>query len=269
VEEQQVIYGEERDARRALAEALLARHPGGGEPLGVRAARAGIALAEGYLVLALRLGHSPDEQDAGVTAAVAARRKVRRLQGRLDDLTGAPVLTLLDPGGGVALLPVAPDESAGALDGIADTVAALAKAAEAHVHAGAAWRRGVAGVHTAAEEAREVLRLALGLALPPGTYKLEDVLFEHALTSPPHVAGRLSTLLDPLVGRHGLIETLQAWYASDFDRRTAAADLRVHPNTLDYRLRRIAELTGIDPGTARGLQLLGAALTARRLGGAV
>jgi DNA-binding PucR family transcriptional regulator len=34
---------------------------------------------------------------------------------------------------------------------------------------------------------------------------------------------------------------------------------------LDYRLRRIVELTGLDPSTTRGLQLLGAALAARRL----
>jgi sugar diacid utilization regulator len=39
----------------------------------------------------------------------------------------------------------------------------------------------------------------------------------------------------------------------------------VHPNTVDYRLARVAEATGVTPSTARGLQVLGAALIARTL----
>jgi sugar diacid utilization regulator len=54
-------------------------------------------------------------------------------------------------------------------------------------------------------------------------------------------------------------------FSADFDRRATAAAVHVHPNTLDYRLRHVAELTALDPATAHGLQVLGAALTARRL----
>jgi hypothetical protein len=43
-----------------------------------------------------------------------------------------------------------------------------------------------------------------------------------------------------------LVETLDAFVRSGLDRRRAAAEIHVHPNTLDYRLRRIAELTGLD-----------------------
>jgi sugar diacid utilization regulator len=39
----------------------------------------------------------------------------------------------------------------------------------------------------------------------------------------------------------------------------------VHPNTLDYRLKRIVELTGLEPATTSGLQLLAAASLTRRL----
>jgi sugar diacid utilization regulator len=45
----------------------------------------------------------------------------------------------------------------------------------------------------------------------------------------------------------------------DFDRRQAAAALNIHPNALDYRLRRVHELTGLSLSTAHGLLVLGAA----------
>ncbi|MGI6643211.1 MAG: PucR family transcriptional regulator [Bacillota bacterium] len=44
----------------------------------------------------------------------------------------------------------------------------------------------------------------------------------------------------------GLVQTLEAyldWYGR---RRKAAAQLNVHPNTLDYRIRKISEITGLD-----------------------
>jgi sugar diacid utilization regulator len=86
---------------------------------------------------------------------------------------------------------------------------------------------------------------------------------EYAVTHPADTAERLTKVLAPLDERDDLIETLEQWYAADFDRRAAATALNVHPNTLDYRLRRVSELTGLDTGTARGLQMLGAAMTAR------
>jgi DNA-binding PucR family transcriptional regulator len=38
----------------------------------------------------------------------------------------------------------------------------------------------------------------------------------------------------------------------------------IHPNTVDYRLRRITELTGIDATQPRGIHHLTAALAAQR-----
>jgi DNA-binding PucR family transcriptional regulator len=62
-----------------------------------------------------------------------------------------------------------------------------------------------------------------------------------------------------------MLHTLETYLERDLDRRGTAAALHVHPNTLDYRLRKIVDLTGLDPSTVRGLQLLSAALTARRV----
>jgi carbohydrate diacid regulator len=44
----------------------------------------------------------------------------------------------------------------------------------------------------------------------------------------------------------GLLRTLQAWFACDESSAATAAALRIHRNTLDYRLRRIEALTGLD-----------------------
>ena len=94
---------------------------------------------------------------------------------------------------------------------------------------------------------------------------LRDVLLEYQLTRPSDAQSELSSLLDPLDRNPDLPHTLAVYLGHDLDRRSTAAALHVHPNTLDYRLRRIVELTGLDPSTSRGLQLLGAALAARQL----
>jgi DNA-binding PucR family transcriptional regulator len=53
----------------------------------------------------------------------------------------------------------------------------------------------------------------------------------------------------------------------DLDRRRAAAQLHVHPNTLDYRLRRIADLAGVDLGRPGDITAVTLALKQRELEG--
>ena len=261
LEEQQTIYGEERDARRALASALLS-----GESADTLAARLGVRIAPAYLVVALHLGRHPDESERGVGGAIAARRKVRRVQSTLDECAGEPVLSLLEASGGSALLPVPPDSAAHVGDLLTDLVGRLSIAAGSDVLAGGAVALGVTDIQRAGQQANDVVRLARQLGRAPGGYLLRDVLLEYQLTRPSDAHEALSGLLDPLDRNPDLPHTLEVYLAHDLDRRRTAAALHVHPNTLDYRLRRIVDLTGLDPATSRGLQLLGAALAARRLG---
>ncbi len=263
LDEQQVISGEEHDARRSLASALLA-----GEPAESLAARVGMQIAPAYVVLALRFTAHPDEADEGVGGAVAARRKVRRLHSALNEVGQEPVLALLDPVGGSALLPATP-ETAGALaDRLPELVGRLREAAGTDVFAGGAVAIGVSDIRRAALQARDIVRLARRLELPASGYLLRDVLLEYQLTRPSDALPDLTALLDPLDRNPDLPRTLEVYLAHDLDRRRTAAALHVHPNTLDYRLRRIVDLTGLDPSSARGLQLLGAALAARHLAAA-
>ena len=250
LQEQQAISGEEGDALRTLVAALLA-----GEPADGLAERVGRRLASSWVVLALELGEHPDEATAG---AVAARRKVRRVQGELDGQAGEPVLTRLDATGGLALLP----DCARWRDRLPDLVTGLQSAAAARVRVGAAEAGSTSELAACGELARDVLRLA---GPEPGLYELRDVLLDYQLSRPSHAQPQLAALIAPLDRFPDLMHTLEVYLLHDLDRRRTAAALHVHPNTLDYRLKRVVELTGLEPSTTVGLQLLAAAVAVRRL----
>ncbi|GAA3670846.1 hypothetical protein GCM10022224_038850 [Nonomuraea antimicrobica] len=95
-------------------------------------------------------------------------------------------------------------------------------------------------------------------------YRLSDVLLEYQLTRPTAASRGLAALLDPLDGVPNLLLTLEAYLRHGRARRATAAGLHIHPNTLDYRLRRVAELTGLNPADELALQKLAAALAARK-----
>jgi DNA-binding PucR family transcriptional regulator len=76
----------------------------------------------------------------------------------------------------------------------------------------------------------------------------DDIALEMLLAGSPETADSLaSRVLGPLRGasgrRAGLEATLRTFIAARTDRRSAASELHIHPNTLDYRLRRVEELT--------------------------
>jgi DNA-binding PucR family transcriptional regulator len=107
--------------------------------------------------------------------------------------------------------------------------------------------------------AREVLLVARGSG--PGLYRLTDVLLEYQLSRPSAALEPLAAIVSPLTDE--LVQTLEV-YLRRGSRRPAASELHVHPNTVDYRLRRVAELTGLDPTRIEHVTLLTAALAARR-----
>jgi DNA-binding PucR family transcriptional regulator len=63
----------------------------------------------------------------------------------------------------------------------------------------------------------------------------------------------------------GLLETLDAYFAAGGVLESAARALYVHPNTVRYRLKRIADVTGLSPLDARDTFALRVALTIGRL----
>ena len=128
---------------------------------------------------------------------------------------------------------------------------------------GAAWAAAPALVPAAAEQARGIAAVAGG----PGVYRLKDVLLDYHLARQSDATAELAALLDLLDPHPGLTESVAAFLGCDLDRRRTAQALNVHANTVDNRLARAAQLTGVDPRTTAGVQLYGAALTLRRCGG--
>lgn len=259
VQGHQSMLGERHDARQALMSALL-----DGGSAREAAERAGIPLPGRYLVLSIAVGPCPDERTPGVDRLVAARRKVRRLRVELERLTGGTMLSSLSVDGGLVLIPG--DAPPGALSA-EDRRRLSAMVEQAERICGADLVVGAVAadpgaVPQAARLAAEVRQVATVCGRGPGVYVLSDVLVEYQLTRPGPAREELAARLRPLADRPDLLGTLRAYLAWGRDRRRTAAALRVHPNTVDYRVRRIAALIGLDPGEDTDLPTIHAALMA-------
>ncbi|MFF2009835.1 PucR family transcriptional regulator [Streptomyces sp. NPDC058195] len=234
---QEDVHSEDRRARRALLGALLA-----GQPYEELAGVARVAVAGEYEVVALAFESDPPS---------------RLVQSSLDAFTGIPVL--MDHVARIALLPGGAD--------VPGLVARLEKDVGQPVRGAAARARVPAAVPPAAREAVRVLDLVRRLGRPPGCYRLDDVLLEHQLARPGDGLVRLAAKLDPLEEHPYLLETLRVFVERGHNRRRTALELCVHRNTLDYRLRRVGALTGLDLAVPAQARLLQAALVARELAG--
>lgn len=256
LEERRMVETQEHHGRRSLMAALIA-----GDPVDDLAERAGLRPASHYVVLTLDIGAHPDERRDSGSAKIAARRKLRRVQTELDRFTDEPVLAGIDASGGTVLVPTAGDPPAWpALCALIERTAHVAGAEITAAGAVAAPREVPAAVRQTAEVVDLVRRTGRGT----GLFRLADVLLDYQLSRPGEARERLAALLDPLATRPELLHTLEVFLQSALSRRRAAAQLHVHPNTVDYRLRRIAQLTGLNPARPTDLPRIGAALVARR-----
>lgn len=259
LEERQAIHGEERETRRALVSALL-----NGQPTGALAARIQVPIAPAYVVVRLHLRTS-DQDPLTAGTAMTARRRVRQIQAVLDEFAGGPVLGTFDGHGGIALLPATRDTVAEVVTGLSDVVTEVSGSVDAEVIAGAAPAPDVASVPAAASQAADITTLAVGLGRPPGVYLLDDLVLEYQITRPGPARDRLASRLGSLAPHPHLLDALRSWVQEEHDRRRAASSLHIHPNTLDYRLHRVAEITGLDPLQPSDARLLAAALLVHSL----
>ncbi|MFB9236070.1 PucR family transcriptional regulator [Plantactinospora siamensis] len=153
----------------------------------------------------------------------------------------------------------------GAPDPIAATGRLLAAFGDGPVVVGPA----VPSLDEATESARAAVagfRAAPAWPSAPRPVTAADLLPERALAGDAEARRGLRQEFAALVRAGGeLLETLDAYFASGGVLESAARMLYVHPNTVRYRLRRIAEVTGYSPLSPRDAYALRIALTVGRL----
>ncbi|SOD84781.1 CdaR family transcriptional regulator [Streptomyces sp. Ag109_G2-15] len=239
LDEQAALAAERHERRRSRARALL---DGTAAP---------DASAPDGPALVLHLSF-PDARDA--RSPVAVRRLHRRVQTALDRAFGTEALALLDATGGHVVVP--------GTSQLPDRIGEVLREAVAGpgLRLAADAVPDTAGIPRAARLTAEVVRIAAACGRPPGLHRLDDVLLEYHLSRPSEGSGRIAARLDPLAGRPDLLDTLRTHLAQRQDRRATARLLSLHPNSVDNRLTRIQELTGLDLADPRDTALALAAL---------
>ncbi|MGY1900421.1 PucR family transcriptional regulator [Nocardia gipuzkoensis] len=253
VREHKAAVSEHHTAVHTLTSALLAGHT-----TATTAREHGIGIADEYSVLAVDIPKHPDEQHPMLDGKVVARRKLRRLQAELATRCGENALALLSVDGGTILIPTA-TLSGERLD---ELLAQLSAAARVSLTA-AVVTASVAGVPGAVDRAHELLDMVRRLQGAPTLYRFADMALEYQLTRPGPGREALGSLLDPLDDHPELLQTLHSHISNNLNRQRTARSLHIHTNTVDYRLRRVSQLTGLDPTTTSGWWQLRSALVAR------
>ena len=204
--------------------------------------RHGIDIAAAYDVVVV---HFVGEVDSNALAAAETALTAHS--------AGSRPLTALNKHGGTILVPC---DAAGEVDDIVvrlsaktgvDIVAATAKAAPG-------------AMADAVAHCRELVELARSLGKEPRLYRTCDLALEYQLSRPGPGRSRLRSVIAPLATFPELLHTLRTFIANEANRRVSAKTLFVHPNTVDYRLKRVEHLTGVDPLSSAGLMSLHAAL---------
>lgn len=238
LEERQHLVSEEERRLRLLVDALIGRTDLHGGPREL-AELLGFAIEDRYRPFAQTVPGAPVREHARIAAALRGR--------------GVLALTEGDRVAGLA-------PPATAIESLGEDRAVFAIGEPT-------LRAELAG---ALEEVRLLVDLGRRLGRS-GRIEAVEFLPELLLASSPRLAAQLRTrVLGPLE-EYGekrtpdLLETLEEFVDTGLDRRATAKVMHIHPNTLDYRLRRIVELTGLDMGRPQDLLLATLALKQRNL----
>jgi len=154
----------------------------------------------------------------------------------------------------------------GATDPVAIAAALAVSFGEGPIVVGPA----VPSLDQATESARAALagfRAAPAWPGAPVPVAADDLLPERALAGDMEARRTLRHDAYGAVARAGggLLETLDAFFAAGGVLESAARELFVHPNTVRYRLKRVAEVTGLSPLNGRDAFALRLAMTIGRL----
>jgi hypothetical protein len=118
-----------------------------------------------------------------------------------------------------------------------------------------------------ADAAHSALRVAHGWVDAPRPVHADDLLPERALAGDAEARQALVHQVHAPLQAAGatILETLETYLAQGSSIEATARALFVHPNTVRYRLKRVAEVTALSPSNARDCYVLRLALTVGRL----
>lgn len=243
-------------ARRGVIDALLTNDPERRSALARRATGLGFD-PERRLVAGVAVIVRPDGLEPGVPTPRWAAQAIARCSGRPERSAFVvsrerDLVALLDAGGSHPPKLV--------LDRAAT---AIRQGYRAELRAGVGMPfSGLDGFAASYREARRALRHSS--AAHPFVFGPDEVPLFRELTSSAH--GDADTLIPEstrrLLADSTIRDTVEAFFAADLHVSAAAEALSLHPNSLRYRLGRIAKLTGRDPRRLADLLEL---ITASRL----
>ena len=127
----------------------------------------------------------------------------------------------------------------------------------------------LAHAHASARAALSAFRAASGWPEAPRPVRSDELLPERVLAGDGHARRYLvdEVYLPLQAARGAMLETVAAYFASGGSIEATARTLFVHPNTVRYRLKQTAELTGFSPGQPRDALALQLALVLGRQSG--
>ena len=125
----------------------------------------------------------------------------------------------------------------------------------------------LAAAHAGVRDALQGLRAVVGWPTAPRPVGAAELLPERALAGDPAAKQQLvASVVTPLHAAGGeLTRTLTCYLEGGGALESCARTLFVHANTVRYRLRRVSEVTGLDPTDARHALVLRIALVVGRL----
>ncbi|BDU05112.1 PucR family transcriptional regulator [Nocardia cyriacigeorgica] len=249
------IRSSRRESIDALASAVMA-----GTATAAMARDYGVPLAENYLVFAIEIGAQGDESDPRLDPRIIAHRKLRRVRAEISRWCGDGALMSLTSRGGTLLIPEARLDTTDA----EWFVEAISAAAQAPVRA-TFLPATIDSIPETVEHVDAMLHIIRRMRRV-GLHHFGDLYLEYQLTRPGAARDRLAAVLDPLDEQPVLLQTLLTHLETEAARLRTAKALHMHPNTVDYRLERIAEVTGLDPRNPEGLWRLRSAAIARLAG---
>jgi sugar diacid utilization regulator len=229
-----------------------------------RAGALGLRLGANYVVIVLRAA-GVDPEDArrrSLSTRVALDRIVHATRCRLHPAEDSLIVGVRH-GDVVALYPVSgPDGVAAVRSECTDLVDALG--IDVGVGIGG-WHAGLVGTASGYREALDAVDIARAKGIRDRAVALDEVLVDHIFRSSPFADRILAETIRPVIeydrAHHGsFVTTLRTYLEVGLNLTRTARALFIHPNTVEYRLRRIRELSGRDPRSPDDLLILSLAI---------